>query len=52
MPGCARPAIRTDILGPRAERARIEAEGLPRTEWCRQVLDAAAKKTTQTFLLG
>jgi hypothetical protein len=32
--------------------AAADAEGLPRTEWCRQVLDAAAKKSSQTFLLG
>ncbi len=29
-----------------------EAEGLARAEWCRQVLDAAAEKKDQSFLLG
>lgn len=29
-----------------------EAEGLVRAEWCRQVLDAAASKASQSFLLG
>lgn len=32
--------------------AAADAEGLPRAEWCRQVLDAAAKKSNQGFLLG
>lgn len=32
--------------------AAAEAEGLTRAEWCRQVLDAAAKKSNQGFLLG
>jgi hypothetical protein len=29
-----------------------EAQGLVRAEWCRQVLDAAASKASQSFLLG
>ncbi len=32
--------------------AAAEAEGLVRAEWCRQVLDAAAKQKSQAFLLG
>lgn len=33
-------------------KAEASAQGLTQTEWCRQVLDAAAKKSSQTFLLG
>ncbi len=33
-------------------KAAASAEGLAQTEWCRQVLDAAAKRAKQDFLLG